>query len=95
MQDSGSTPDHYRATGAKPEWPRPENAGRDRDQEEAEQAELMHDFPRWRVVQVFGGWLAVERPAEIVQAMFLSTLRELLAAAETGRREQARRDVTT
>src|SRR5260370_23441197 len=93
VQDSRNT-DPYRATGAKPQWPRPENAGRScRDQEDAELAELIHDFPRWQIVQVFGGWLAVERPAAYIQSVTVEAMRVLLTDPESTRREPARRDV--
>jgi hypothetical protein len=63
------------------------------DLTQAELAELSHKYPRWQITPVFGGFLAVERPAAYVQAMNLGRLRELITEAERDRREAARRDV--
>ncbi len=63
------------------------------DLTQAELAELAHEYPRWQITPVFGGFLAVEKPAAHIQAMNLERLRELLTEAERDRREAARRDV--
>src|SRR5260370_5078496 len=62
------------------------------DLTQAELAELAHEYPRWQITPVFGGFLAVEKPAAHIQAMNLERLRELLTEAERDPREAANPD---
>jgi hypothetical protein len=62
-----------------------------REHEQAELAELRSEFgERWAIESVWGGYRAVERPAQVFTAMEVETLRDRLRAAEALRAEENR-----